>query len=820
MSSPTVALAGSTAHHDLILQHVQASLLATPTTRAHALSAASAARSLASLSSARADSFFPALLAALTADPHASAPAVAVAARDSPPALLRPHWVALARRTAAALKASPAQQAPLLAAFAAIIAAAEPYGALGGPAVAAVAAVAESALAHALPVLVDTDGAFSSDDSLAAVALAAAVAHVAPNQIRAFLIPLSDALWAPDRGLSSPCPAIRTHSAALLAALPVCHPAKARATALVSLTLRAAKEMDELRQSLAMFQPRSAAPAQAVRPVPLPQHAQQQSASLAARFTTMVDLLCACLNRTFPDPLTFPVDTLAAILVRVLDFASLDPYALPAGQHIDVTSVAILLPRIRADSLRALCTVVRALGRPALLPFASVLVRPVARCLSVSAQLSSAASAQFLIAGLSERAHAYNAAISCISILGSSAIEALAAPLAATLSSDIPEACIISTSSSAAAVNTIGHLPLHGLAHSSRSAKRRRHNGGGGSGKSRQDDQEDRRTARESFMSASYDPIELQGIHAVQPAAALVEATIVGLTAFQAMLSSRSFMSDACIRSIVRVESLIVAAIPSARGELGCALVRVTAACALSGGSGRLCGRSSSLLIPALSALRALIRSPSASGMLAFEARVALASCEALVHPKGPPVILSSVAATTSIPLTSVALAQVCGLAEGQLQSNAEMLHSLPKFDTSAIKRPVLAEPEAMEQDEPQPSPPNDASRSPEAVQDKISSQPDAHKPSPNHGPVLSNDLGVPATISVQTPMRSDDLGGVVNQAVTAKGTARLARAAGSTTVAKFDGDNSVSGTDDEDVKHATDQDAEDEEILNSLVFD
>jgi hypothetical protein len=806
--SAAVALVGTTAHHSLVQQHVQTSLLnSSPSALTHALAAASSAHSLASLSSARADVLFPSLLSALSSNPEAAAHAVAVAARDAPPALLRQHWPALARKTAAALKGAQSQ-APLLAALAALIAAAETYPALGGSAVAAVAAVAESALSHALRVLADADETSTAEDELAAIALAAAVAHVAPSQVRTALVSLSDVLWAPGRGVSSPYPFVRFHSAALLAELPVCHPAKARGGALITVVLRAAKELDDLRHSLSMFQSRDSA---VTAPVPLPQHAQQPPSALAARFTTMADLLCACLCRHFPEPLAFPVHKLVDVLTRILAFTVLDPYALPTGRHIDVTAVAALLPRIRADSLRALSTIVRALGRPALLPFAREITRPVAHCLANASRSSATVSSQDLVAGVSERAHAYKAAISCISVLGSPAVDAMVGPLATALALDIPAASTVSAPGYSSSAHAFTSQPLRGLAPHARPAKRRRHIGN--SGATRQDDQEERRNARESFASAEYDPVELHGIHATQASLAIVGAVTVGLTAFQGVLSSRSFMSDDTVRSVIRVESLVVAALPSARGEFGCSLVRLVAASALSGGSGRMRGRASPIIVSAMSALRALIRSPSAEGKLALEARVALASCEALAHPKGPPVILiSAVESAAASRLGGVIFDQAHG--DGQVQSAAKMLHSLPRFETGTIKPHATEEPEAMEEDCP-PSAPQQKSIPDVPMSNDLYVQVEAQPGVPDSKTVLQalqpEEAPEPGAVEESVPAFA------VQAVAPAFAAGAPALAAGASSSDSESNSNKALSILDQD---AEDQDAEDQDILNSLVFD
>lgn len=603
-------------------------------------SAFSKTNALFSLSEDGAKSIAANMLRALDLSPARASLSVACIVQQMPPALVRHHWSAISRKILSAIKVveNTTDRASFLIALAVMIAVAKSYESTADSLHSSVSTVSDSATVHALntvqqsvPVVVKT-GAYATPDIvrlyLSALAVLHAAVSVTPNQVRPRLAAVENALWT--NCVTFPQSEVRLHASTLLAALPRCYSPKIRDTAFTSLFDRILSEINGIRDSFSRFERSGLSTAPSIR------YAHESPRSLVDLFTSLRVVVQAYLEVQGVATIKFPLGKFVAAITSVLQYKTVDPYASAAGA-VDLPLFCTILQLIRIESLRLCACVAINVSRSALLPHATSLSSLVAGCFtSQRSPKANSPTPSTSPVGIVERTEAYRTASSLMTALGSPAIDALASPLVTALEGDLScatmnndvDAVLYSSINNDA--DKLKALPFH----QPRPSKRRRHQRQNFN--SQLENSELQKMNEEMSAHLECSNSESHSASTVKTRSAVTAGAICGLQACEVMLSSRSLPSVSRVEAIAQLEELLAPRLVP-RGDLGCALVRVLSSLILSGGSGRPSGRASPLLHPSVAVLRRLVHKPSLSGQLAVEVRTALASCESLVHPSGPP---------------------------------------------------------------------------------------------------------------------------------------------------------------------------------------
>lgn len=612
-----------------------------------------------------------------------------LASRDAPPAVLRPFWLGLARAHAASLKdAASGRRAEILAGLGALIGAGRRFPGLGGEGLAAFAAVAVSAMGVAGRVVREKDA--TDAEIVAALGVVLAVAEAAPAQLRrGDGAGMEGELWM----LVARGGDVGRGAAAVIVALPCALPIARRAAGVAGVVERAAKEIERLGRAFVIF-------AEGKGGLLEPDIAQAAPGALVRRFEGYLTVLVRGLRPGGGlGEVRVCVGEVVSALLGVLEKTEVvDPYAQESGK-LSVLDVVAITSAWRVAVLEGIAEVVPALGRSALLPFSLVVSRALGRVLTLSARVMARGKDGLAFeahrvaqsaAGLAERSAAYLAARACVVVLRAPAAHAFCRPLAVCLELDLPFAL---ASSRQAVRNGAGEgggaggdgLTLGDVGGGRRGRKRARFTNGG---------DENSAEKKEAFSSADFDPADLRGVFADHLGVVRVDATIRGLALAESIFGTRGLLDNEALGAMLRIELKLASGLPLGQTELCRALVRAVAACVLSGGSGRMDGLASPVLGSVLCSLRTLAATPGHEAGLASDIQVALASCEALIHTRGPPMI-------TSLGRNRRARGgDAMDVGRPAPPSVAEMLRSIPSFGQKApesTKKDFLDPPAAAE---------------------------------------------------------------------------------------------------------------------------
>lgn len=620
-----------------------------------ALRSAERTHLLSSLTPERAPAFFDSVVSALGAENHPAARCevlsrlLAAVAADVPPAVLKTRWSGIIRAVFSSIKAllsgqtelgsseQPSALADRCAALAALLRAGAAFRALGGSAAQAVASECEAAAAHALRILrfaSDVDNTVADLDAdttkvcLAALSIFHSIFESSPAQLRQVRVPLETLLWS-DTLLVSAGPDVRKVATRLLAGLPSVHPKKTRTEAAQNVLSTVLRELRSMVTLLAEFHAEGLhAQLKEADAMLDPKHAQYDGEQLRLRFESMLSVLVAFLNSPFPDPVVLPIAHMLSVLMAPLRFVAVDPYK-EASARLELASVSRILPHVRSAAADAMVAVVRRVGRGALLPFCVDIGKTVARFVRLSRERDSSVSWR-ACSGTFERHSSLRAARAIVECCGGAAVGTLAKSVTMSIVEDVKiirehEAQIASCGEAAESDVT------------PRPAKRRRRSSAA-HGTNREDEQESRRRARESLSTPNGTEGAMDKVLSIDAVRAIKALCVEGLLVARSMMTSRAFLDDKAVAELLKLEALC-ATLGSRPDSIGVAALGVVSAATLGGGSGRLQAHATPVFLEVLPVLRDLVSSGNLDQTRLDKARSALSACEALIHPRGPPVV-------------------------------------------------------------------------------------------------------------------------------------------------------------------------------------
>lgn len=530
--------------------------------------------------------------------------------RTLPPALLWPAWAPLVRKAVGAVKHGGAQE---VAVCGAVVCAGGVFCAEGeGKRVAS--EVVEGALGVAMRVLGE-----GGEESLAALALVLACMVAAPRELRSHFAVLDGLLWG--GLLRNENQAVRYAAGKVVARTLVCQSEKNVPHVFVQVLSRTCAEMDAVLDLLSLFTTKPRAPKQDRGPVKAIEGLSPKE--LEFHF----DALCHIITQLIQQPCASPIPMASSLVIRVLcgaqELRQVDPFASGSGQStLDPDSVLAMLPAIHSCAIATLSHFVRSLHRAGTLPYASFIGRSLAN--SFSGQVAMLRSNAGLLAGMHERQQLYSAVHAMVPVLGSPIVECVAQLFVETLIVDFNAGL-----EAQATRISLAQGPLSSMQDGFRSRKRRRF---------RRHEQQRAHGATDHLSGPKDSGHDAHSRAWSETALSLIIETVQrGLEAAAVIFDCRGLFSSATCDALNRLELVLSHDVD--RGSFTSATILALRAAAVGGGSNRLRAEASPAFCASLRTSSAAILSNNVtfdSTRIALESR---AACEALVHPRGLPVM-------------------------------------------------------------------------------------------------------------------------------------------------------------------------------------
>lgn len=575
---------------------------------------------LATLSADDASVFFPALQSALSIlHPYArtaSLQATILSAQQTPPSILATYWTSLAQRATSLLKsvadANPALTAQALAALSTLIAAGAPLALKGGEHKASVSTVCHSAIFHATRALNSKNP--PATVALSAIALLFSVLHAAPRELRQGLSRHEAALR--NKWFDHPAPLVRKAAVRLFAHLFACCPDKVKQKVFDERIQHACQQLDQILDVLDLF-----TPGDDIRRM----HSETEVRSfyaiqLSRRYSALSELLRDLLEQVCSVPLALPLPTLLHTLCRGIAERQIDPYATGfEGVALDAGSALPVLSTVSGESLSTLVVLIDTTHRGAALPYTQVVARAFQRRLSqVILRVRAKDGA---VACILERRALYQAVARLVDVLGSGFMEQIAPLFSELFEGDVELYACTKRAEEILMSQSASNMP-----ESTRSRKRRRN--------SHANNRDRAQKEASAWADTGHSLAKTVGSKTVQEMEVVLTA---GIEVTVAMFENRGLLPSRAMEALTRLE----VALAHLTGCCGNAhhILDAVRAVALGGGSSRLQGEASPLLLQCSMLSRDAVLLASSSfeeRRIGFRAR---SSCESVFHPRGPPVV-------------------------------------------------------------------------------------------------------------------------------------------------------------------------------------
>lgn len=574
-----------------------------------------------SMSSIDAEVLFPAIQTALIV-PNADIRSftlrtIVVVCQYTPVDIFRKYWQSTAQKVISVLKSVQNEtdlnhHPQALVALASLVSISERIAQLGGENKASVSTICQSAVVHSTKTLEDTRS--SAKIITASLSVLFSVLQVSPREMRTNASRLEGILW--NRLLNHYCADVRDLSAKLHAHILTCYPEKLKAKLFDERLRNICKELDDLLEILQYFEPgngnRKVKTGAAVKSLTFEQ--------MQFRYAAICSSLGEALGQALPLRVPISVPTLVHTLCNGIRFREIDPFVSCPELNITANDALRFQSLVYSESMNILGAVSSYIGRSAILPYANILSQTFVKRLSKMIILSRVR--QGLIAGLPERIKIYSVIRVLADTLGSSFIEIVAPLFVELFDRDVKLYISNEESRNYVVSDSSGYIP-----ESSRSRKRRRQS----------------REASKDVDVLSSNQDGSRGLQLVlgQQTSANISATFTtGLQVATSFFQNRGFLSSSTSVCLQKLEALLSNC--SEKNSHCPALFQSLSAAVLGGGSNRTKAEACPLLLTCSRLSKRSVGSSRLREEIQSEILNTKISCEALFHPRAPPVLQQS----------------------------------------------------------------------------------------------------------------------------------------------------------------------------------